>query len=115
MEEILLNLLDDLEAMGYTKEWREKVLRLAMVGYMRLLDKVEKGETPRNRKGTATLQNRRYKRLIGIQEWFRIESNKPDAWEVQEPWDGTGKGRNYRRKGADRSYIESIVFVPHTP
>ena len=40
MEEILIQLMDDLTAIGYTQEWKEKVLRAAMLGYMRLLKKV---------------------------------------------------------------------------
>ena len=59
MEEILITLMDDLNTIGYSEEWREKVLMSSMVGYMRLLDKVAKEETPRNRKGKATFQNRR--------------------------------------------------------
>ena len=40
-------MIDDLAAMGYSLAWREKVLRAAMVGWMRVLMKVEKGETGR--------------------------------------------------------------------
>ena len=86
------------------------------MGYMRILDKVNKGEGPRNRKGSETLMTRRFKRLIGIQEWFRVESEKPDAWEVQEPWDNTGRRNKVaKRTQKDTRYIESVFFIPHTP
>ena len=115
MEDIILNLMDELTAMGYTQECREKVLNAAMTGYMRLLAKVESGDAKRNRKGAETLTSRRFKRLVLIQEWFRLDRDKPDAWEVQEPWSMQGKGRNLKRAKADSRYIESIQFVPHTP
>ena len=47
-ERILIELMDNLAAMGYTEEWREKVMRAAIIGYMRLLERVRKGEIPRN-------------------------------------------------------------------
>ena len=116
LEEILKELMDDLTAMGYTSEWREKVLKAATVGYMRILDKVSKGEGPRNRRGSETLMARRFKKLIGIQEWFRVESGKPDAWEIQEPWENTGRRSKVARKRMkDNRYIESVFFIPHTP
>ena len=68
-EEILSTFMEDLKVMGYTEEWRAKVLRSATVGYMRILGKVEKGESLRNRKGTCTLTNKRFKKLVGIREW----------------------------------------------
>ena len=55
MEDFILNLMDELTAMGYTQEWRERVLNAAMTGYMRLLAKVESGDAKRNRKGAETL------------------------------------------------------------
>ena len=82
MERILMDLMDDLFPMEYTKERKGKVLRSEIVGCLRLLDRVAKGETPRLRKVDATPKNRRYKRHVGMQVWFRFDSNRPDAWEV---------------------------------
>ena len=50
----------NLDAMGYTEAWRQKVLREAMTGYTRILAKVSKGLIQRNRKGKDTLTNRRF-------------------------------------------------------
>ena len=44
-----------------------------------------------------------------------MNRDKPDAWEVQEPWSMQGKGRNVRRTKSDNRYVESIRFVPHAP
>merc|ERR1711954_285231 len=108
--------MDELDAMGYTLEWRQKVLQSAITGYMRILHKEECGGTPRNRKGADTLKTRRFKKLVGISEWFRLDKQKPDAWEVQEPWSHTGKQKQARRRPKhEEKYIESVMFLPYTP
>ena len=78
VESILGELMDDLSAMGYQLEWREKVLRSALVGYMRIPDKVKKGITSRNRKGSQTLNTRRFKKLVGLQELV-VASKKQES------------------------------------
>ena len=67
--------------MGYTMTWREKVLKSTMIGYMRILDRVKKGEVKRHRKGKETLVTRSFKKLLGQQEWVRVKKETPDAWE----------------------------------
>ena len=103
--------------MGYTKELREKVLRAAMLGYMRLLKKVSKGEAKRNRKGVQTLANRRFKRLIGIQEWYRVQEDKPDGWEVQEPWTREGTRRSLVTKALTEGILRAstLYHIPQNP
>ena len=49
-------------------------------------DKVEKGEVKRNRKGVDSMKQRRFKKLLGIREWYRVERETPDAWEVTFIW-----------------------------
>ena len=44
-----------------------------------------------------------------------MNRDKPDAWEVQEPWSMQGKGRNVKRAKSDNRYVESIKFVHHAP
>ena len=83
-EDILTTLMDDLASMGYSPEWRENVLKSAMTGYMRVLSKVDRGEVTRNRKGVDSLKMRRFKKLLGIREWYKVEREAPDAWEVTE-------------------------------
>ena len=70
----------------------------------------------RIRKGTCTLMNRRFKKLVGIREWYRVD-DQTDAWEILEPWNREGeKSRRWRKSPKpDRRYIESTMFVPHTP
>ena len=76
MEMITLDYMDRLTAMGYTEEWRARILEKAAIGYARILAKVEKGESSRNRKGPETLMKRRFKRLVGSSEWFRIDEDE---------------------------------------
>ena len=61
-----------------------------MTGYMRVLKKVADGTVRRNRKGADTLQNRRFKSLVGAKEWFRVDREEEDAWEIMPPWDRKG-------------------------
>ena len=70
-EEILMKLMGELEAMGYSLAWKTELLKGAMVGYTRVLGKVSRGETERNRKGAATLTSRRFKKPISNTQWFR--------------------------------------------
>ena len=46
MERILMDLMDDLFPMEYTKERKGKVLRSEIVGCLRLLDRVAKEKPP---------------------------------------------------------------------
>ena len=85
--------MGELEAMGYSLAWRTELLKGAMVGYTRVLGKVSRGETERNRKGAATLMSRRFKKLIGNTEWFRSQDNQTDAEELIPPWTKQGQKR----------------------
>ena len=40
-EDILLDFMSELEAMGYPLEWRLKIFRKAMIGYTRILSKAK--------------------------------------------------------------------------
>ena len=113
-ESVLNNFMDNLDTMGYKVEWRKKILRSSLVGYMRILDKVEKGETTRNRKGDVTLMSRRFKRILGIQEWYKVDRDREDAEEIREPLRYGQRGRKSVMTKSDR-YVESVIFVPHTP
>ena len=48
VEEILVDYMDDLEAMVYSVEWRRRVLKSSLLGYRRILDKTRLGKTQRN-------------------------------------------------------------------
>ena len=103
--------------MGYPQEWRMKVLRASITGYMRVLQKESAEGKPRNRKGVETLKSKRFQKLVGQQEWFRTERETPDAWEVQAP-NRYLKGECSQKKKfhkKDTRYIESVMFLPFTP
>ena len=51
--------------MGYSIDWRAKVLTSAMLGYIRILKQETEGAPNRNRKGQATLTKKRFMKLLG--------------------------------------------------
>ena len=81
---------------------------------MRMLSKDWNSDGPRKRKGKDTLKTRWFKRLLGVSEWFRLEKDDADAWEVMDPWVNRGKV-GYRKRRTDNRYVESLFMVPHTP
>ena len=90
METVISEYMGNLEGMGYTPEWRTKVLKAAIIGYTRVLGKVSRGETSRNRKGAETLMARRFKSLVGNKDWYRVLKEEDDATEIQPPWERRG-------------------------
>ena len=95
MEGILGELMDNLEAIGCTGAWRINILRSTMTGYTRILVRVTKGEIQRNMKGTETLTNRRFQKLVGAKEWYKSEP-EDDAWEAMPPWEKHSQTTNRR-------------------
>ena len=61
VEEILLDYMDDLEAMVYSVEWRRRVLKSSLLGYRRILEKARLGKTQRKWLGHETCLKRRVK------------------------------------------------------
>ena len=90
MEKITTRYMDNLMAMGYTLEWRVKVLKSALVGYQRILFKVDHDGIRRNRKGVDTHQKRRFRKLCGQAEWYRV---KQEDMQELEPWGDQQQGR----------------------
>ena len=89
-EKILTRYMDELSAMEYSSLWREKMLESTVRGYMKILRKVEDGETDRHRAGYKTSRHRRYKRLCGISEWYEDreiqhgDDDDYDAFHIHE-------------------------------
>ena len=106
---ITVEYIDSLTAMGYSLEWRKKVVSSTLKGYMRILAFAKQGHSDRNRFGASTFKKRRFNRTIGKQEWFRphLEDEEIETVKVKG-------GRSGKAKDQDK-YIESILFVPHTP
>ena len=71
-ERFLVEMLDEQTAMDYSKEWKEKILKAAMACHLRVLRKVKEVIRFLHRKGKDTLVSRRFKRLEGSSEWFRV-------------------------------------------
>ena len=77
---------------------------------MRVLRKVEQGETQRNRDAGATSISRRLKKLCGDSEWFR-DTEKDKKLRSSEPQD---RQRKRMTKKQEERRIESLYFVPLT-
>ena len=115
-ENIIGEVMDNLQAMCYSEVWRSRVLRGAITGYSRVLHKVTKGDTSRNRKGAERLVSRRFKALVGSKDWFRVEK-QDDAWEAMPPWERSAHiiHKKTTRNQHDPRYIERVMLIPHTP
>ena len=72
-EEVILDMMDNLTAMGYSQQWRDNVLKATIAGNMRVLKKEERGEASPNRKGKETFNSMRFKSLVGATEGFRVQ------------------------------------------
>ena len=117
VEDFIRRYMDNLTGMGYPLQWRTKVLKSTMIGYMKILQRVEDGEVKRNRMGKDTVLRNRFKKLVGDQYWYRVKEKENDSDDElsgnsRMKWtpghrEGNGNGK--------QQYIESVVFVPHTP
>ena len=103
-----MKFMDNLASMGYPQSWRESTLQKALIGYMKVLSKVQKGETRRNRLAKCSEMSRRYKRLCGQTNWYREETDENEVSETPM------YRRQAKRKTRDTRRIESIIFIPLT-
>ena len=94
--------MDRLTANGYSHTWRKKVLEKALTGYRRILQKESQGISSRNRKGAQTALKRRFKKLVGSQEWFRLEEEDTEVQQYPRFRKGS---RKYLR-------MEACYFLP---
>ena len=62
-EQVTRDFSDNMTAMGYPQRWREDIIHKSLIGYMRFLKKVERGETQRNRDSESTRTSRRFAKL----------------------------------------------------
>merc|ERR1712081_71251 len=100
--------LDDLEGMGYSQEWRQKVLTSAKKGYCKILYKVQSGLCRRNRSGASSWLTRRHKRLVGQATWFKSKERENEKGEKQS-------GRTeWKRTPMNREEFTTVMFIPHT-
>ena len=111
VEETLVEYMDNLCGMGYPHQWRMKVLKSTMLGYDRIMRKVDRGETARNREGKTTRLHRRWKRLMGPMMWFKQNrKNQRRNWsqdmEHQEP--GDQGNRIWTRRSSQMLYSLSL-------
>ena len=71
----------------------------------RVLRKVTRKETSRNRKGPETLLRRRFRKLVGSQEWFRLDEDDEDQLDLQQYPKKTGKNTRPREKRIEASNL----------
>ena len=95
--------------MGFSLQWRKRLLASAMTGYRRVLHREEQGYTKRNRLGKDTALGRRVRKLCGNSSWFKTKKSEPE--EVDS--------NNMRRKGTrpvrprvPENICETAFFFP---
>ena len=112
---VVQEFMDDLNAMGYTELWRAKVIKASLIGYMKVLRMEDQGKTKRNREGHMTVRMRRFKKLLGTKEWFRMDDMdlEVDFEEETRPKSKPGGRRHVQNQ--ERKRTEAVIFVPHTP
>ena len=110
IEEILINYMDELAGMGFTMEWRQKVLRSSLLGYRRILFKATKGSR-RNSLGECTRLKRRVQKLCGPSTWFKMTTPQE---ETREPGKRKGRSSVPEIKVGGKKPVEGVMFVPNT-
>ena len=110
-ENITREYIDDLAGMGYTPQWRQKVLTSTIRGNSHLLRRCEIEEATRNRVGADTFIKRRFNKLCGNQTWFRMSSQYQQRLEEVNH----GLWEENHRRHRDNRYIEAVMFIPYTP
>ena len=75
---------------------------------MRVLKSAKLGLTARNRDGAATATKRRYEKLCGNQDWFRLNQQDELAETREISWKDRIKERSNKKR------IETVCFVPLT-
>ena len=107
-EQIIRKYMDDLAAMGFSHQWRKKVLTSTMTGYRRILYRESQGTTPRNRLGKDTALARRVKRLCGKSTWFTKRADTSDRDEIPAK-KGTKSDTRQQAK-----VVKTAIFIPIT-
>ena len=107
VEEVMKEYADCLTGMGYSKEWKVKVLTSALRGYQGILQLVDQGKVKRNRFGKATATARRYRKLLGPSTWYKKQGAQNSS--------GTRRCKGQQNQRGKERRLEGVLFVPHTP
>ena len=107
-EQIIRKYMDDLAAMGFSHQWRKRVLTSTMTGYRRILYRESQGTTPRNRLGKDTALARRVRKLCGKSTWFTKKTDTTDS-DVLPARKGTKRDARQQEK-----VVETAIFIPIT-
>ena len=78
MKEITSEYADDILGMGYQEERIRRVIDNVLKGYERLLFRVEKRETRRNKGSRETETSRRHRKLFGNTNWYQDKKNREE-------------------------------------
>ena len=76
LEETIKEYMDELIAGKFSREFRIKVLKSAMTGFLRMWELEVKGEGKINRPEKSSRQKRRWGKLCGKQQWFKQQGGK---------------------------------------
>ena len=115
-ERITKTYMDNLTGMGYTLEWKTRIIQNAVKGYCKVLLLNNLGITKRNRPGHTTRTKRRYKKLIEESNWFQKkvredEDNQKSGNMRIAPKTAPG---NEKKETRNEKTFSNVMFVTHT-
>ena len=87
------------------------MLTSSIKGYLKILDKVAQGLTPRNREGKSTAVLRPWKRILGPSTWFKGGKDR----SMGEKQSSSSESSTKSKKRVDTRVTEGVMFIPTTP
>ena len=109
VEGVLRQYMSELEAGGYSHQWRQRVLESALMGFEKMLKGEKEGTGWVNRPEVSTRGTRRLKRLAGRTSWFQPGGNERRTGVKRRRG-----GQETEERKTDQP-IEGVMYVPFTP
>merc|ERR1711954_146269 len=98
----------------YSQEWITRVQTSAIKGYTRILDKMRRGDCPRNRPGASSSTRRRHKGLAGQNNWYKCQNQEQEEEENQNFNVRPDHQKRKKEPPGDRREFTNVLFIPHT-
>ena len=106
---ILSNMMAKMRRAGYDEKMRRNVLVSGLKGYWRMVKTENEGGRRVNRPRWEGAVERRYKKLGAKASWYKRKSKKIGEKNKRKGGKFQGRGKE------EKTDIETIMFVPHTP
>ena len=111
VEGFIAEYIDCRIGMGYSKEWREKVLASTIKGYVNILKLVAERKSMNNREEKESVVVRRCKMVMRPTNWYKNTRQRT----LEDPEEEAQPNAKIRRKGPHDDRIpEGGMFVPST-